>query len=273
MSLLSVDESKCTKCGICAKVCLYGIIEPGDFGFPQIDEKKEGRCIECGHCVLFCPASANELSFMKADGLTAAADIEMPSQNAALNLIKTRRSIRNFKKEVLPRDTFDRIFNAVSQAPTAVNLQPVRWVVTETPEKTAEAANLALCWFREIISSDPISPLAVLGAALIARAKAGEDAILRGAPHLAVAVVPKGHKRPEDGVIALTYLELAAHALGVGCCWGGYFMNAARNFAPLREFMGIKEDEFICGAQMMGLPALLPSRQYPARRRADISWL
>ena len=58
MSLFSVDESKCTKCGICAKVCLYGIIEPGDFGFPQIDEKKEGRCIECGHCALFCPASA-----------------------------------------------------------------------------------------------------------------------------------------------------------------------------------------------------------------------
>lgn len=273
MSLFSVDESKCTKCGICAAVCPSGVIAPGDFGFPEIDEKKKGRCIECGHCVLFCPAGAGELSFIKRDELLALSDIEIPSHNAALNLIKSRRSIRKFKKEALPRDTFERIFDAVRQAPTAVNLQPVRWVVTRTPEKTAEVTNLILCWLRELIFRDPISQGAVIGASLIAKAKAGEDAVLRGAPHIAVAVVPGEHRWPEDGVIALTYLELAAHALGVGCCWGGYFTTAARNFAPLREYLGIREDEYICGAQMIGMPALLPARQYPARRAADISWL
>jgi len=108
---------------------------------------------------------------------------------------------------------------------------------------------------------------------MIAKAKSGEDALLRGAPHVAVAVVPKDHRWPEDGAIALTYLELAAHGLGIGCCWGGYLTTAIRNFAPLREYLGIGEDEHICGAQMMGWPQILPLRQYPPRREAKIHWL
>lgn len=273
MGGLSVDESKCTKCGLCAKVCPADAIEPDDSGFPQISERRRGRCIECGQCVVFCPAGADMLSFMDAEKVVSAADIETPSPDAALNFLKTRRSVRRFKDEPLPRGTFDKIFDAVSQAPSAVNLQPVRWIVTETPEKTKEAANLILCWFRELIFKNPTSRAALLGAAMIAKAKSGEDGLLRGAPHVAAAVVPKEHRWPEDGTIALTYLELAAHALGVGCCWGGYFTTAARNFAPLRDFLGIKEEEYICGAQMMGLPQLRPVRQYPARRKAEINWL
>ncbi len=273
MSWLTVDESKCTKCGICADICPADIIERGDFGFPRIDEKKRGKCIGCGQCVLFCPTGADMLPFLEGRKLIPSADIEMPSPDAGLNLIKTRRSIRKFKKEALPRETFDKVFDAAAQAPSAVNSQPVRWIVTERPEKTAEVVDLILCWLRELIFKDPLSESALLGAAMIAKAKAGEDAILRGAPHIAVAVVPKSYNWTEDGVIALTYLELAAHALGVGCCWAGYFTYAARRFAPLREFLGITEYEYICGAQMMGLPLLRPARQYPARHGADISWL
>ncbi|MCF0248374.1 MAG: nitroreductase family protein, partial [Synergistes sp.] len=108
---------------------------------------------------------------------------------------------------------------------------------------------------------------------LIAKAKSGEDGVLRGAPHLVSAVVPKDHAWPEDASIALTYLELAAHALGIGCCWGGFVTRAVRNFAPLREFLGVGDDEYYCGAQMMGIPLLRPLRQFAPRREADVRWL
>ena len=50
------------------------------------------------------------------------------------------------------------------------------------PEKTKEITNLILCWLREEIFKDPTSQIAIIGASMIAKAKAGEDGLLRGAP-------------------------------------------------------------------------------------------
>ena len=115
--------------------------------------------------------------------------------------------------------------------------------------------------------------IAIIGAAMIAKAKAGEDGLLRGAPHAVIAVVPKDHMWPEDASIALTYLELAAHAMGVGACWGGFLTAAVRNFKGLREYLGIGEDEHVCGAQMIGYPLIKPVRQFPPRKKQNIEWI
>ncbi len=268
-----VDPSKCTKCGTCIKVCPAGIVKLGDSGLPEMDVRLSGRCIECGHCALFCPESANCLSFLKNDEMVAAADLAIPESEEALNFIKTRRSIRRFRGDPLPQEVFDRLFEAVKNAPTASNRQPVRWIVSKEPEKTKEITNLILCWMREEIFRDPTSQAAIIGAAMIAKAKAGEDALLRGAPHAVLAVVPKGHMWPEDGSIALTYLELSAHALGAGACWGGFLTAAVRSFRGLREYLGIGEDEHVCGAQMIGYPLIIPVRQFPPRKQQNISWI
>ena len=79
-------------------------------------------------------------------------------------------------------------------------------------------------------------------------------------------VLPKDYEWQEDGAIALTYFELAAQACGVGACWGGFLTMAVRNFPELREFLGIKEDERVCGAQMFGWPAAKPVRLFPHRK-------
>ena len=273
MPSMTVDPSKCTKCGTCVKVCPAGIVKVGDTGLPEMDVRLAGRCIECGHCALFCPESANCLSFLKNDEMVASADLGMPSASEALNFLKTRRSIRRFKSEPLPQDVFDRIFEAVKNAPTASNRQPVRWIVSSDPEKTVKITNLILCWMREEIFKDPTSQIAIIGAAMIAKAKAGEYGLLRGAPHAVIAVVPKDHMWPEDASIALTYLELAAHAMVVGACWGGFLTAAVRNFKGLREYLGIGEDEHVCGAQMIGYPLIKPVRQFPPRKKQNIEWI
>lgn len=273
MNELIVDREKCVKCGTCIRICPANIVRYGDDGFPEISERRAGRCIRCGQCVLFCPTCADTLSFMKDDRLVAAADIPMPTEEQAENLLKTRRSVRLFKDEPLTRESFEKIFETVREAPTAVNYQPVRWVTTLEPVKTKEVTNLILCWLREEIFKDPTSPSALLGAAMIAKAKEGEDALLRGAPHVAVAVVPGDHMWPEDGTIALTYFELAAHGMGIGCCWAGYLTMAIRRFKGLREYLGIGEDEHVCGAQMVGWPLLKPVRQYAPRREVKVRWI
>lgn len=273
MHEFKVDSSKCTKCGICVKACPVSIIEFGESSYPEMNPKSSPYCVECGHCVLFCPTCANSISFLKGDSLVKVSDLALPSEEAALNLLKTRRSIRRFKQEALPDDVIGEIFDTVKMAPTACNDQPVRWIVSADPEKTKEITNLILCWMRGEIFKDPMSPLSLVGASMIAKAKEGEDGLLRGAPHAALAVVPKSHRWPEDGAIALTYLELAAHSLGVGACWGGFLTMAVRASEDLRKYLGISEKEHICGAQMFGWPVFKPVRQFPQRREINITRL
>ena len=97
MNLFSVNMEKCVKCGVCIKACPAGIVQWGDLGYPEVEEKRAGRCIGCGQCVMMCPSCADELSFMKDAQTVRAAELKLPSEEEALNLIMSRRSVRMFK--------------------------------------------------------------------------------------------------------------------------------------------------------------------------------
>lgn len=273
MSFLKVDDSKCTRCGICVELCPAGIITFGDDSLPEVGYPRVASCMKCGQCVIHCPTCANSLAFQGADEVIKTSELVMPETEAALNLLKTRRSVRRFKPEPVSEKDFKKLFDVVKMAPSATNSQQVRWIVTQNREKTKEIEKLMLCWFREIIAGEPASRMGLAGARAIAMAEAGRDMILRGAPNVIVAVTPKSYGWSEDGVIALTYVELAAHAMGLGCCWGGFLTTAMLEYEPLREYLGISEEENICGAQMIGYPAMLPTRQFPPRKKVDISWI
>lgn len=273
MTFFKVDGSKCTSCGICIELCPVGIIEFKDDKVPEVGYNHAASCMKCGQCMIYCPTCANSLAFQSGDEVIRTSELPVPGTEAALNLIKTRRSVRRFKQEQVSEKDFQKLFDAVQMAPTASNSQRVRWVVTQNREKTKEVGNLILSWFREVISAQPSSHIGRAGARAIAMAEAGRDMILRGAPNVIVAVTPKSYDWSEDGVIALTYVEMAAHAMGLGCCWGGFFTRAMLEYQPLREYLGIGEEENICGAQMIGYPALRPTRQFPPRKKADITWI
>jgi NAD-dependent dihydropyrimidine dehydrogenase PreA subunit len=57
MGFLTIDDQKCTQCGLCARACPVGIVVLVD-GLPRTVEKIEKGCITCGHCVAVCPAAA-----------------------------------------------------------------------------------------------------------------------------------------------------------------------------------------------------------------------
>ena len=172
MSFLNVDESKCTKCGICVELCPAEIVRFGDLGLPEVGPASAGACIQCGQCVLYCPTCANTLAFQNEDELVRTSELPLPEKTAALNLLKSRRSVRRYKKEPLKKEEIAQLLETVKTgAPTAVNSQKVRWIATQTEEKTKEALNLVLCWFREEIFKDPTGRIGLIGARMIAVVK------------------------------------------------------------------------------------------------------
>lgn len=272
MSFYKVDDFKCTRCGLCAELCLTGIITFDGDSLPQVSFSDAPNCTKCGQCTVYCPTRANSLAFQDSDEAALASGQIIPDADAALNLLRTRRSVRRFKPETVSDRDFSKIFDTVRMAPSSSNSQAVRWIISQTPEKTGEIRDLVLCWFREIEPNAGDSRLRFAARKAIAMAGEGRDMVLRGAPSVMIAVTPKTVMQ-EDGVIALTYVELASHAIGLGCCWAGFLTIAARQYRPLSEYLGIGEDEYLCGAQMIGYPALFPTRHFPPRKTPAVTWL
>ena len=66
-------------------------------------------------------------------------------------------------------------------------------------------------------------------------------------------------------------LLLAAFALGLGSCWGGYFYSAVNAYLPLFEALDLPADHRAFGAVMVGYPKL-KYRRSPLRKEPRVSW-
>ena len=272
MTRFTVDEH-CVGCGLCAELCPARIIEFNRDEKPWVDDSRADNCIRCGQCLSFCPTSACYWDYQPAEERVPVEAELMPEAEEAETFLRSRRSIRRYQDAPVSDEMILRILETARYAPSASNLQPVRWIVTRGREKMRELGDLVADLFlrQGKGTGDYLDEhLAAVGQSW----RKGHDPIFRGAPHLVVAVLDKSCRYPEDAAMALTYFELAAHANGVGCCWGGYFTMAARQSAEMAHVLGVKGSELVVGAQMFGHPrGLTLGRILPPRKKIDLTWI
>lgn len=273
MPFYHLDKDKCKRDGICSAVCVTGIIKNDENRTPYVEEKNAYKCISCGLCVAYCPHEACFVENLDPAQFSFVDKNKMPSPEQIDLLIKTRRSVRNFRKDPVNDEILNKIMDNVRYAPSAKNTHNNRWIITRNREETIKVGNLIADFFLEI-SKTIENEKEALHYKLVHRAYTqGRDVITRGAPQLIVSVLPNDyHWKAEDGNIALTYFELASHGYGVGCVWAGYFTSAVRVYKPLQEFLGIKEDEYVAGAQFFGMP-VYKTRQITSRHKNNITYI
>ena len=120
----------------------------------------------------------------------------MSQLNETLELMQTRRSVRDFKPDMVPEDIMDKIIEAGLWAASGRNRQsPIIIKVTD------KSVRDRLCRLNAEIMGTDSDPF-------------------YGAPVVLVVLADK--KRPTyvyDGSLVMGNLMLAAHALGVDSCW------------------------------------------------------
>ena len=274
MGLFSIDKDKCVQAGFCAEECPTGLVRmDGPDKYPTPLEGKEHFCVQCGHCVAVCPHDAITLDAMPLDDFALIREDLVVSPEQAEQFIKSRRSIRSYKKKPVEREILSRLVDGARFAPSGHNMQPVEWVVLASRESVIQLVELVVEWSRLEAEKDSEVARELNAPGLIRAWERGKDVICRGAPHLIAAHAAKSAMTPDlDAVIATAHLELLAHGFGLGACWAGYVLFAARNHPPILEFLSIPKDHDLHGALMLGRPKYKYHR-IPPRREAGITWI
>ena len=264
MQLITIDKEKCIKDGICITECPFNILRENSNGNPEMIPGGDAACIRCGHCLAVCPSGALTLGGESPEACEPVEKDLTIEVDALEHLLKTRRSVRVYKDKPVPRETAGRLMELMRWAPTAKNLQPVHWTLVDDRKKIRKMAGLTIEWFRECN---------ILPEMIASWDNEGEDMVLRDAPLMAIAHSHKDALNPPvDCSIAVTTLELAASAMGIGGCWAGFFMRAATHYEPLQEVLDLPEGHHVYAALMLGYPKFRYQR-IPTREKEKVRWL
>ncbi len=272
MGLLIVDESKCKKDGICARECPTAIIhqKKGE-SYPRLAPGVEPFCIRCGHCVAVCPHGALSHAEVPLERCPPIIKERVIGEEQAVQFLRSRRSIRFFKDRPVEKETIQGLIETARYAPTASNGQPVVWQVFTDRDRIRELAEAPVAWMRTVLKENPGGAAPYLPL-LVSAWDAGYDAVLRGAPALVAASAPReARSGMVDVSLALSYLELAATAAGLGTCWAGLLQGAILASPALKQAVGIPNGHPHHYPLMLGYPKARYFR-LPERRAPRITW-
>jgi nitroreductase/NAD-dependent dihydropyrimidine dehydrogenase PreA subunit len=273
MALFSVAEDTCNLCGLCAAACPAGLVANGDgTAFPKPTDGADAECFHCGHCVAACPTGAFAHQHATPAQCLPIDDRLRVTPAQIGQLMRSRRSIRNFTTQPVTRQTIGELLDIARYAPSGCNLQPVHWLVVYDTEQVRRISGLVVDGLRQMIAQDRASPLAEILGRLVKAWDAGFNAVSRGAPHLMIAHAPQANPLSASAcTIALTYLELAVSAFSLGACWMGLVDMTANTWPPLRELLALPHGHLVFGTLAIGHPEF-PYVRIPPRNEVHVTW-
>ena len=273
MRLFTVDRGKCKGDSICVAECPLGVIEiKHSDTFPSVTENGEDLCINCGHCVTVCPHGAFSLTTMKPEDCTLVMKEILPSASQVEHFLKSRRSARAYKEELVAREVLTKVIEIAAYSPSGHNDQPVHWTVIENSEELHRLRVLTIDWMRSIVEAMPDLEFTLTLERFVESWELGRDPVLRGAPHLIIAHANTSViTSAVDCTIALSYLELAAHSMGLAACWAGAIQVAAGLYPPMTEALKLPSEHQSFGAMLIGYPKHRFPR-IPLRNHPQVSW-
>jgi nitroreductase len=194
------------------------------------------------------------------------------TQEQAVQFLRSRRSIRQYKNKSVDKADLNRLINIARYAPSGHNLQPVEWLVLGDKAELKRLSGIVVEWMRWMLTNMPDVASSMHMDRTADRYESGYDVVLRNAPAVIVAHAHKENRvAPAACNIALTYLELASTTMGMGACWAGYFNAAATTFPPMQAALNLPNDHQAFGSMMVGYPKYRYQRM-PSRNEPKITW-
>lgn len=216
MPIMGIDIEKCTNCLLCIKECPASNLTMNEE--KQVIFNPYRPCIACGHCIAICPENAIIYEGLK-DVALSFEGIQDPDKSVSYetmyNLIRAKRSIRQYKENKVLKETLEKIINCMRYAPTGSNIRKMKCLIISDTEKIKTLSEL-------IENAWHIKMPGDFSELLKNRRKMGIDPIFHKAPHI-IILYANSHSSADyiNAATAFTYGMLIAHTLGLGTCWIG----------------------------------------------------
>ena len=216
----------------------------------------------------------------------------MPSPASLQFLLRSRRSVRRYKRKAVSRKDIKKILEAGRFTPTGLNRQGIRYIVITDPDRIARLremtlpAVMKLFAMAERIASLPFSSY-LLGEQFIKdlkstygpglklfydRTKRGEDRLFYNAPAIMLVHGEKVDDMAFSCPVALFNCSMMAHTLGIGCCLNGFLVLAANHNTRIKQWLGIPRTHKCYGAMTLGYQGVAYS-SLVKRNPVNVRWL
>ena len=284
-----IDESKCTGCMLCSRVCFINY-EAADDGKPRTLEVPV-LCAACGHCVAICPTGAISHPRVPDSACEPLDESNRPSYDQFMGFLKMRRSRREFKEQEVPRELIDKLLDAAVQAPNSLNRNNVHYIVItdravlKQISDTVTAQTGKLCAllrnpigrlafrtlqpraYRELAFFIPLMELISAGG------YPGMDFVAYNAP-CAILVHTEADDLcgAEDSVYAASIIQYAAETLGLGTCCVGFITGPVNADKGLRRLVGLPRGHKVQTSLIVGYPEFKYSKSAP-KSKANVTFL
>lgn len=274
---MTIDESKCTGCGRCVKVCPSDTLALKENKAVVVGPWSMG----CGHCVAVCPENAIRIHYPDDDALafeTFQGDDSYVKPGefdvaSLVRLMRSRRSFRDFGPDSVPRSVLNDLVRIGTTAPSGTNSQ--LWSFTLLPDREAVAAfshriglffrklnkmaesRFARGWsklfMRDVLGQYYREYYESVKEGIRQFEQEGRDRLFFNAPAVILIGSEPGASCPsEDALLATQNIVLAAHAMGYGTCLIGFAVEALKNDPSIKEFLGIPRKEPIYAVIAIG---------------------
>src|ERR1035437_1130263 len=251
----TVDETRCTRCGLCVRDSPSRIIVMAVGATPRIASDQEAACIQCKHCLAICPTAAIEILGRKpADSLPLTAD-SFPTLDRMELLVRGRRSVRHYRDENVDPALLRRLLAAVANAPTGVNRRELTFTVIDDKDALHRLREKVLAGLAAATTRIPERYGYLIEAGKAYREQQN-DIIFRTAPHaLFVSAPPDAPCPNQDVALALAYFELLAQSAGLGTVWWGIAQMVFAMLPELKALIGIPP-KHVYYAMLFGMPSV-----------------
>lgn len=277
-------EDKCVECMLCVRDCVMGVWRIVDGKSRPMETE---LCNRCSHCIAICPSDAIVHDNLRKEDLVTVNRNNL-SPDVYRDIIISRRSIRQFKDEPVPRAMIERIIDLARYAPSASNSQNVGYIII-TDRRLIESTAAGLFSLgnrlynatkkgigRLFVNLTGLSKnryLKVMDYAQEQNARTGRDFVLYNAPVLILIHAPKRQPFASDNCnIAATTMINYAHTLGLGTCFTGILTLALRFNGRLRKKLGVPKNGRVYAALVMGYPQYRYTNTV-SRKIPEVKWL
>ncbi len=245
---ITVNKEKCIRCGQCIRDCMSKCLSMTPEGIPGLDYQHGlGPCGACQHCMGVCPTGALSWGGIDPEKL---GPVRFADPDDMLGMIKGRRSIRQYKDKDISDDMLQKIGNMLAYPPKGGNSDILRFSLVGSRARMQEIREAT---YKVLRGGSPFIEL------LVNSYKNGRDLIYWNAPAMLISFVNSaaaGGGEMADPAISLSYAELYANSLGLGCLWDNLAASMVSQIPEVQRLVGMPEGYRSGSVLLLGEPAV-----------------